>query len=128
MQQACRGCMRVYFYAFFLPRGKVRLQTSCKGCHNPTPHWTRQIQARPNQPWARCSVITPPPAGRGRVCIESVLLVDCAADCQLIEWVHISICGEGLVDYRPLWPRTASKHIYADLCCCMAMPLLCFLF
>ena len=29
---------------------------------NPTPCWTRQIQARPNQPWARCSVFIPPPA------------------------------------------------------------------
>ena len=29
-------------------------QAAVKGCHNPTPCWTRQIQARPNQPWARC--------------------------------------------------------------------------
>jgi hypothetical protein len=43
-----------YYYTLFLPRGKVRLRTSCsKGCQNPTPCWTRQIQARPNQPWAR---------------------------------------------------------------------------
>jgi hypothetical protein len=49
----------------FLPRGKMRLQTSCiKGCQNPAAYWTRQIQARPNQPWARCSVFIPPPASR----------------------------------------------------------------
>ena len=63
------GKQRVYYYYYytlFLPRGKVRLQTSCgKGCQNPTPCWTRQIQARPNQPWARCSVFIPPPASRG---------------------------------------------------------------
>ena len=51
----------------FLHRGKVRLQTSCsKGCQNPTPCWTRQIQARPNHLWARCSVFISPPASRGR--------------------------------------------------------------
>jgi hypothetical protein len=56
-----------YYYTLFLPRGKVRLQTSCsKGCQNPTPCRTRQIQARPNQPWARCSVFIPPPASRGQ--------------------------------------------------------------
>ena len=54
-----------YNYTLFLPRGKVRVQTSCsKGCQNPTP---RQIQARPNQPWARCSVFIPPPASRGQL-------------------------------------------------------------
>ena len=50
-------------YTLILPRGKVRLQRSCStGCQNPAPCWTRQIQARPNQPWARCSVF---PANRG---------------------------------------------------------------
>ena len=49
-----------------LGRRTVHLQTSCsKGCQNPAPCWTRQIQARPNQPWARCSVFIPPPASRG---------------------------------------------------------------
>ena len=34
---------------------------------NPSPCWTRQIQARPNQPWAGCSVCNTatPPAGDG---------------------------------------------------------------
>ena len=36
-------------------------QAAGKGCQNPTPCWTRQIQARPNQPWARCSEFIPPP-------------------------------------------------------------------
>ena len=53
----------------FPARSKVRLQTSCsKGCQNPlmdSPLASRQIQARPNQPWARCSVFIPPPASRG---------------------------------------------------------------
>ena len=49
-------------YTLFLPRGKVHLQTSCsKGCQNPAPCWTRQIQARPHQPWSRCSVRQPGP-------------------------------------------------------------------
>jgi hypothetical protein len=55
-----------YHYTLFLLRGKVHLQISCsKGCQNPTPCWTRQIQARPNQPWARCSVFIPLPASPG---------------------------------------------------------------
>jgi hypothetical protein len=29
------------------------------------PRHTRQIQARPKQPWARCSVFIPPPVSRG---------------------------------------------------------------
>ena len=42
----------------FLPRGKVRLQTSYSiGCKNPAPCWTRQILARPNQSWALCSSV-----------------------------------------------------------------------
>ena len=48
-------------YTLLLPtkvRG-VRRQAAGKGCQNPTPCSTRQIQARPNQPWALCS----PPAG-----------------------------------------------------------------
>ncbi len=48
-----------------------RQGTSCRqaavtGCHNPSPCWTRQIQARPNQPWTRCSVLIPPPTSRGQ--------------------------------------------------------------
>ena len=65
-------------YTLLLPRGKVRLQTSCiKGCQNPNPCWTRQIQARPDQPWARCSVFIPPPAGanRGSVIIHRKMLL-----------------------------------------------------
>jgi hypothetical protein len=46
---------------------KVRLQTSCspRAVSNPTPCWTCQIQARPNQPWAQCSLLLyrPPSAG-----------------------------------------------------------------
>jgi hypothetical protein len=45
---------------------KVRLQRSCspKAATNPTPCWTRHVQAWPNQPWARCSLFLPPPASR----------------------------------------------------------------
>ena len=42
-------------------------QAAGEGCHNPTPCWTRQTQARPNQPWACCSVFIPPPASRGHL-------------------------------------------------------------
>ena len=64
---AVRYCY-CYCYTLFLPRGKVRLQTSCsKGCQNPTPCWTRQIQARFNQLWAWCSVFVPLPASRGQI-------------------------------------------------------------
>ncbi len=42
-------------------------QAAVEGCHNPTPCWTRQIQARHNQPWARCSVFISPPASRGQL-------------------------------------------------------------
>ena len=31
--------------------------------------WIRQIQARPNHPWARCSVFLPPPGQPGRVAV-----------------------------------------------------------
>jgi hypothetical protein len=58
----------------FLPRGKLHRQISCsKGCQNPTPCWTRQIQARPNQPWGRCSVFLSPHASWGQLsnrCVE----------------------------------------------------------
>jgi hypothetical protein len=65
-EEALAGQGRNY-YTLFLPRGKVRLQASCsKGCQDPTPCWSRQIQARPNQPWAWCSVFIPPPASRGQ--------------------------------------------------------------
>ncbi len=47
-------------------------QAAIKGCHNPTPCWTRHIQARPNQPWAQCSVFVPPPASRGHIIIITI--------------------------------------------------------
>jgi hypothetical protein len=69
-RQGAKCALILYYYIitrFVLPRSKVRLLTSCgKGCQVPTHCWPRQIQARPNQPWARCSVFIPPPAGRGR--------------------------------------------------------------
>ncbi len=43
-------------------------QAAVEGCHNPTPCWTRQIQARPNLSWARCSVVISPPASQGHPC------------------------------------------------------------
>ena len=63
-------CIVIIIYTCFSCQ---RQATSCrqaavKGCHDPTPCWTRQIQAVPNQPWARCSVFVPPPASRGHVC------------------------------------------------------------
>ncbi len=43
-----------YYYTLFLPKARcVCRQAACKGCQIPTPCWTRQIQARPNQPWPR---------------------------------------------------------------------------
>ena len=42
----------------------VRRRAVCKGCQYPSPCWTRQIKVRPSQPWARCSVFVPSPAGR----------------------------------------------------------------
>ena len=73
-----------YYYTLFLPRGMVRLQTSySRGCQNPTPCWTRRIQARPNQPWARCSVFIPPPASRGQVICFLDLIVLCSGNRQL---------------------------------------------
>ncbi len=47
-------------------------QAAVKGCHNPTPCWTCQIQARPNQPWARGSVFIPPPASRGHLYPQNI--------------------------------------------------------
>ena len=48
-----------------LPRARcVCRQAACKGCQIPMPCWTRQIQARPSQPWARYSALyCPLPAG-----------------------------------------------------------------
>ena len=44
----------------------MRLLTSCsKDCQIPAPCRARQIQARPDQPWAWCSVFIPPPASWG---------------------------------------------------------------
>ena len=66
-QESLRLLLINFNYALFLPRGKVRLQTSCRNCcQNPTPCWPRQIQARHNQPWVRCSVFILPPASQGQ--------------------------------------------------------------
>lgn len=35
------------------------------GCQIPARRWTRQVQARRSQPWARCTVFIPLPASRG---------------------------------------------------------------
>ncbi len=57
----------VLLHAFCAKRqGASCRQAAVKGCRNPTPCWTRQIQARPNQSCARCSVFVPPPASRGQ--------------------------------------------------------------
>ncbi len=75
-----------YYYCYFIIIGLLhafpakrqgapcRQAAEKKGCHNPTPRWTHQIQARPNQPWARCSVLIPAPASRGHCLFKTVLL------------------------------------------------------
>ena len=58
-----------YYYTVYLPKerqGASCRQVTGKGCQVPAPCWTRPIQGRPNQPWARCSVFMPPPATRGQ--------------------------------------------------------------
>ena len=63
------SCFFSFLHAFPAKRQSTSCrQGACKGCQIPTPCWTRQIQARPNQPWARCSVFLPPPASRGHSC------------------------------------------------------------
>ena len=59
-------------------------QAAAKGCHNPTPCWTRQIQARPNQTWARCSVFIPDPTSQGHItgCIPQY---SCKCPCRFGE-------------------------------------------
>ena len=58
------------------------IRAACKGCQNPVPCWTRQIQPRPNQPWARCSVrIPPPPAGANISLDGGTLRHHSSADC-----------------------------------------------
>ncbi len=58
----------IFLHAFPAKRqGASCRQAAVEGCQNPTPCWTRQIQARPNQPRARCSVFLPPPASRGQM-------------------------------------------------------------
>ena len=67
--RACRIkiLLLILLHAFPAKRqGTSRRQFAVKGCHNPTPCWTRQIQARPNQPWTRSSVFILPPASRGQ--------------------------------------------------------------
>jgi hypothetical protein len=54
-----------YYYTLFQKQGASCRQAASKGCQMPTPCWTRRIQARPNPPWARCSVFVLPPASRG---------------------------------------------------------------
>ena len=68
-----------YYFTLFLPKARcVCRQAACKSCQIPTPCWTRQIQARPNQPWARCSVLVPPPASRGQYAIYTIEIIPCA--------------------------------------------------
>ncbi len=53
--------IHIYIHALAARRqGITCRQAAGKGCHSPTPCWNRQIQARPNQPWARCSAFLPP--------------------------------------------------------------------
>ena len=58
-----------YHYTLFLPKARnvCSRQAAVEGRQNPTPCWTRQIQARPHQPWARCSVFILPLASRGHI-------------------------------------------------------------
>jgi hypothetical protein len=59
------------------------LQTSCKeDAKLLPPCWTRQIQVRPNHPWARCSAfIPPPPTGAKKLSIYiNQVLVHCTED------------------------------------------------
>ena len=104
-----------------VPRGKVRLQLVCnKGCQNTTPCWTRQIQARPNQPWARCSVFIPPPASRGHA-----TFITCQLQCQAslsskstisdLEWCELAAkrlldCGAGVDGAPVLWVYVSDGH------------------
>ncbi len=64
----CHQYNNNYYNTLFLPKARcVCRQAACKGCQILTPCWTRQIQARPNQPWAWCSVFIPLPASRGHI-------------------------------------------------------------
>ena len=63
------GCSNYYDYScntFFLPRGKVRPadKVQMKAATILPLAWTRQMQTRPNQPWAQCSVFIPQRAFR----------------------------------------------------------------
>ena len=70
----------------------MRLQTSCcKGYQNPTPCWTRQIQARPNQPRVRCSVFIPPPASRGHISICRVIFLQNCEICNAVLAISVSL-------------------------------------
>ena len=81
-------------YTLFLP-GEARCacrQAASKGSHNPTPHWTRQIQARSNQPWAQYSVYVPAPASRGQIVawgqVKSTNLVGLRAAGDVVQWAQ----------------------------------------
>ena len=53
----------------------MRLQTRCsEGCQSPAPCWTGQIQARPNQLWARCSAEDKGAVARGRSVCQGLYL------------------------------------------------------
>ncbi len=51
----------LFLHAFpAMRKGMSCRQAALKGCHNCTPCWTRQTQKRPDQRWARCSVLYRP--------------------------------------------------------------------
>ena len=66
--------LQYQFYYHYTLELSCQRQGACadklqvKAATHPTPGWTRQIQERPNQPWARCSKFVPPPASRGPAC------------------------------------------------------------
>ena len=81
-----------FYYTLFLPETRcVCRQAACESCQNPTPCWTRQIQARPNQPWARCSIFVPPLASRGQ--LLSVAEIRVSVGSQTVMGFRGAVCN-----------------------------------
>ena len=87
------------------------LQTSCsKGCHNPTPCWTRQNQARPNQPWA------------GAQYLYDCMLFKCSVNTTVSYKVALSLIFDarsvGLCIYISCWLQISFARKHAACCAC----------
>ena len=67
--EGARILLLLLLHAFpaYMRQGASADKLQSRATTYPTPCWIRQIQARPNQPWARCSVFLPPPASRGQL-------------------------------------------------------------